>query len=170
MPSSIGCLTKLTALTLRFCINLMCLPSTICSLKLLNYLDLYGCIKFNNLLVNIGNLKGLKWLDLCWTDIKEVPSSTVLLKNLEHLHISEWKLSKFYFMPVTPATMARLWNFLPRSPLLSLSLYYSLPTSPVPMGLLFPSLSGLQSLTNLGLSDCNLLSIPNDIGYLSSLV
>ena len=66
--------------------------------------------------------------------------------------------------------MARLWNFLPRSPLLSLSLYYSLPISHVPMGLLFASLSGLQSLTNLGLSDCNILSIPDDIGCLSSLV
>ena len=102
--------------------------------------------------------------------MKEVPSSIVLLKNLERLHISEWKLSEFYLMPVSLATMAPLWNFLPRSLLLSLSLYYSLPTSPVPMGFSFPSLSGLHSLTNLGLSDCNLLSIPNDIGCLSSLV
>ncbi|KAL4607616.1 hypothetical protein ACB092_09G188500 [Castanea dentata] len=170
IPSSIGCLTKLTALTLRFCINLVRLPSTICSLKLLNFLDLCGCIKFNNLPVNIGNLKCLKWLDLCWTDIKEVPSSIVLLKKLKLLHISQWKLSEFYCMPVTPAKMARFWNFLPRSPLLSLSLYCSLPTSPGPMGLLFPSLSGLQSLTNLGLIECNLLSIHNDIGCLSSLV
>ncbi|XP_050245473.1 TMV resistance protein N-like [Quercus robur] len=170
MPSSIGCLTNLTALTLRFCLNLVRLPSTICSLKLLTYLDLYGCIKFNNLPVNIGNMKGLKWLDLCWTDIKEVPSSIALLKNLEHLYISKWKLSEFYFMPVTLATMAPLWSSLPRSPLLSLSLHHSLSTSPVPMGFLFPSLSGLQSLTNLVLSDCNLLSISNDIGCLSSLV
>ncbi|XP_050245499.1 disease resistance protein RPV1-like isoform X1 [Quercus robur] len=170
MPSSIGCLTNLTALTLRFCLNLVRLPSTICSLKLLNSLDLYGCIKFNNLPVNIGNMKGLKWLDLCWTDIKEVPSSIALLKSLEHLYISKWKLSEFYFMPVTLATMAPLWSSLPRSPLLSLSLHHSLSTSPVPMGFLFPSLSGLQSLTNLGLSDCNLLSISNDIGCLSSLV
>ena len=63
MPSSIGCLTNLTALTLRFCLNLVHLPSTICSLKLLNYLDLHGCIKFNNLPVNMGNMKGLKRLD-----------------------------------------------------------------------------------------------------------
>ena len=123
MPS-FGCLTNLTALTLRFCINLMRLPSTICSLKLLNSLDLYGCIKFNNLRVNIGNMKGLKLLDLCWTDKKEVHSSIVLLKNLEHLHISEWKLSEFYFMPVTLVSMAPLWNFLSRGLLLSLSLYF----------------------------------------------
>ncbi|XP_050245513.1 TMV resistance protein N-like isoform X4 [Quercus robur] len=170
LPSSIGGLIGLTSLTLRGCENLVCLPSTICSLKLLNSLDLYGCIKFNNLPVNIGNMKGLKWLDLCWTDIKEVPSSIALLKSLEHLYISKWKLSEFYFMPVTLATMAPLWSSLPRSPLLSLSLHHSLSTSPVPMGFLFPSLSGLQSLTNLGLSDCNLLSISNDIGCLSSLV
>ena len=41
--------------------------------------------------------------------------------------------------------------------------------SPQPLQLLLPSLSGLQSLTYLHLSDCSLLSIPNDIGCLSSL-
>ncbi|XP_065638910.1 disease resistance protein RPV1-like [Quercus suber] len=42
----------------------------------------------------------------------------------------------------------------------------SLPTNPHP---LLPSLLGLQSLTYLHFSDCNLWSIPNDIGCLSSL-
>ena len=48
-------------------------------------------------------------------------------------------------------------------------IYYSLPTSPVPVGLPLPSLSGLQSLTILHISHCDLSLIPNDIGYLSSL-
>ena len=44
------------------------------------------------------------------------------------------------------------------------------PTNKIcPLGLLLPSLSGLQSLTYLHLSDCDLLSIPNDFGCLSSL-
>ena len=80
MPSSIGCLINLTALTLRYCVNLVHLPSTICSLKLLKSLDLFGCLKFDNLSENIGNMEGLELLNLCWTAIKEVPSSIVLLK------------------------------------------------------------------------------------------
>ena len=87
LPSSIEHLTNLTLLTLRHCVNLVRLPSTICSLKLLNSLDLFGCLKFDNLPENIGNMEGLEVLNLCWTAIKEVPSSIVLLKNLKQLHI-----------------------------------------------------------------------------------
>ena len=87
LPSSIEHLTNLTLLTLRHCVNPVRLPSTICSLKLLNSLDLSGCLKFDNLLENIGNMEGLEVLNLCWTAIKEVPSSIVLLKNLKQLRI-----------------------------------------------------------------------------------
>ena len=177
LPSSIEQLTKLTSLTLRYCINLVCLPRAICSLKLLNSLDLFGCLKFENLPENIGNMEGLELFNLCWTSIKEVPSSIVLLKNLKQLHIRGWNLSEFYTrsaslecydplqtslfsLPTSPAP----WNIL-----LPSFLYYSLPTRPVPLGFLLPSLSGLQCLTYLRLSDCDLLSIPKDFGCLSSL-
>ncbi|XP_030926110.1 disease resistance-like protein CSA1 [Quercus lobata] len=177
MPSSIGCLINLTALTLRYCINLVHLPSTICSLKLLKSLDLFGCLKFDNLPENIGNMEGLELLNLCWTAIKEVPSSIVLLKKLKQLHIHGWKLSEFYSQPASPESMEPLWislSYLPTNPtmekiLLPSFIYSSLQTSPVPVGLSLPSLSGLQSLTNLNLSHCDLWSIPNDIGCLSSL-
>ncbi|XP_030927760.1 TMV resistance protein N-like [Quercus lobata] len=145
LPSSIERLTNLTKLTLKYCINLVCLPSTICSLKLLNSLDLFGCLNFNNLPENIGNIIGLEVLNLCWTAMKEFPSSIVLLKNLKQLHICGWKLSEFYSQPASLELMDPLRT----------SLFF-LPTS-------------LQSLTYLYLSDCNLSSIPNDIGCLSSL-
>ncbi|XP_050263224.1 TMV resistance protein N-like isoform X2 [Quercus robur] len=177
LPSSIVHLRELTSLTLRYCINLVHLSSTICSLKLLNSLDLFGCLKLDNLPEEIGNMQLLELLNLSWTAIKEVPSSIVRLKNLKQLHIRGWKLSEFYARPASPE-----WNdplqtalfSLPTSPapwniLLPSFLYYSLPTRPVPLGLLLPSLSGLQSLTYLHLSDCDLLSIPNDFGCLSSL-
>ena len=48
-------------------------------------------------------------------------------------------------------------------------IYSSLQTSLASLGLSLPSLSGLQSLTDLYLSHCDLSSIPNDIGCLSSL-
>ncbi|KAK9988861.1 hypothetical protein SO802_029100 [Lithocarpus litseifolius] len=177
LPSSIVHLRELTSLTLRYCINLVCLSSTICGLKLLNSLDLFGCLKLDNLPEEIGNMQRLELLNLSWTAIKEVPSSIVRLKNLKELHIRGWKLSEFYARPASPEwndpLQAALFS-LPTSPapwsiLLPSFLYYSLPTRPVPLGLLLPSLSGLQSLTYLHLSDCDLLSIPNDFGCLSSL-
>ncbi|XP_050257400.1 disease resistance protein RPV1-like isoform X21 [Quercus robur] len=176
MPSSIGRLTDLTALTLRFCMNLVRLPSTICSWKSLESLDLLGCLKFKNLPKNIGNMKDLEVLNLCWTSIIEFPSSIVLLKNLKHLYIRGWKLSEFYSQSASLELMDPLWNLpfsQPTSPQecigLPSFLYSSLPTSPVLVGLLLPSLSGLHSLTYLCINDCDLLSIPDDIGCLSSL-
>ena len=88
MPSSIGCLTNLTTLTLRFCMNLVHLPSTICSLKFLDSVDLFRCLKFDNLPENIGNMEGLKLLNLCWTAIKEIPSSIGCLSSLKCLYLS----------------------------------------------------------------------------------
>ena len=178
LPSLIECLTNLTLLTLRYCINLVHLPSTICSLKLLNSLDLFGCLKFDTLPENIGNMEGLEVLDLGWTSIKELPSSSVLQKNLKQLHIRGWKLSEFYSLPASPECMEPLWIslfYLPTSPtteriLLPSFIYSSLQASPAPVGLSLPSLSGLQSLMYLCLSHCDLSSIPNDIGCLSSLL
>nr|POF02620.1 isoform 1 of protein suppressor of npr1-1, constitutive 1 [Quercus suber] len=149
MSLSIGCLTNLTALTLRYCINLVHLPSTICRLKLLKSLDLFGCLKFDNLPEIVGNMGGLELLNLCWTAVKEVPSSIVLLKNLKLLHIHGWKLSEFYSQPASPESMEPLWislSYLPTSPtmeriLLPSFIYSSLQTSPVPVGLSLPSLS-----------------------------
>ena len=93
---------------------------------------------------NLGNAKSLELLNLSGTAIKEVPSSIHLLKNLKELNVhgcNKW----------------------------ALSLFYSMPSSYVPVGQLLPSLSGLHSLRNLDLSDCDLSSIPNEIGCLSSL-
>ncbi|GMY19118.1 TMV resistance protein N-like isoform X1 [Fagus crenata] len=143
LPSSIEGLTSLRYLSLRNCKNLVCLPSTICNLKSLRNLDLSGCSKFDNLPENLWNLKCMKHLDLSETTIKEVPSSFVLLKNLEELLICGCKgaLSSFCYMP----------------------------PSQVLVSVLFASLSGLHSLRLLDFSDCNIWAIPNDIGCLYSL-
>ncbi|XP_030971320.1 TMV resistance protein N-like isoform X2 [Quercus lobata] len=143
LPSSIEYSTNLNFLILKDCKNLVRLPNTICSLKLLNYLDLSGCSKFDNLPENLGNVEGLELLNLSGTAIKEIPSSIVQLKNLKELHIHRWKGTLFSFD--------------------------SMLTSHVLEGLLLPSLSGLHSLRYLDLCDCDMLSIPNDIGCLSSL-
>ena len=103
-------------------------------------LDLYGCSKLDELPKNLGNLEGLRQLILSGTTIKNVPSSLVLLENLDELDFNK------------PA-----YSFDPNS------------TSHGLVGLTLPSLSGLTSLRALKLRDCNIWEIPNDIGCLSSL-
>ncbi|KAL4597629.1 hypothetical protein ACB092_11G002900 [Castanea dentata] len=171
LPSSIERLTGLTSLTLRYCENLVSLPNTICNLKLLKSLDLFGCLKFRNLPKNIGNVKGLELLNLCWTTIEDVPSSIALLKNLKHLYICRWRSSS-YSLPTSLELLGLVFpSLISSSPvnLIISGLMSYKRGSWQHLQLLLPSLSGLQSLTYLHLSDCSLLSIPNDIGCLSSL-
>ncbi|KAL4597619.1 hypothetical protein ACB092_11G002700 [Castanea dentata] len=172
-PSSIERLTGLTSLTLRYCENLVSLPNTICNLKLLKSLDLFGCLKFRNLPKNLGNVKGLELLNLCWTAIEDVPSSIALLKNLKHLYICRWKSFESYSLPTSLELLGLVFPSLISSshvkPIISRRKMSSKCGSWQPLRLLSPSLSGLQSLTYLHLSDCSLQSIPNDIGCLSSL-
>ena len=148
----------------------MSLPNTICNLKLLKSLDLFGCLKFCNLPKNIGNVKGLELLNLCWTAIRDVPSSIALLKNLKHLYICRWKSSESYSLPRSLELLGLVFPSLISTsdvnPLISTS---DVNPKTSAHQLLLLSLSGLQSLTYLHLSDLNLLSIPNDIGCLSSL-
>ena len=173
LPSSIERLTNLTSLTLRYCMNLVRLPNTICGLKLLNSIDLFGCLKFGNLPKNIGNVKGLELLNLCWTAITEVPSSIGLLKNLKHLYICRWQSFESYSLPTSLELMGLVLSSLISTshvkPIIlhqTSSEYVSMQRVTQP---LLPSLLGIQSLTYLHLSDLSLLSIPDDIGCLSSL-
>ena len=91
LPSSIGCLTNLTVLTLKDCKNLVRLLDVIWSLKLGNSLDLSGCSKFDNLLENLRNVKGLEKIDLSETTIKELPSSIEHLTYLTVLTLKDCK-------------------------------------------------------------------------------
>uniref|UniRef100_A0A2N9HIH6 TIR domain-containing protein n=1 Tax=Fagus sylvatica TaxID=28930 RepID=A0A2N9HIH6_FAGSY len=131
LPSSIGHLTSLTYLKIKECKDLLCLPSTICNLKSLQSLDLSGCSKLENLPENIGNVKGLKTLKLSGTTIKNVPSSIVLLENLEELHFKK------------PA-----YSFDPNS------------TSHGLVGLTLPSLSDIPSTTyHVNVNNCTSITL-----------
>ena len=175
LSSSIECLTDLTSLILRYCENLLSLPNTICSLKLLKSLDLFGCLTFHNLPKNIGNVKSLELLNLCWTDIRDVPSSVALLKNLKYLYIYICKSTEFYSLPKSLELMGLVFPSLISRTTSHRMTFLLNQSSPkfvsmlkVPQPLL-PSFLGLQSLTYLHLSDFDLTSISNDIGCLSSL-
>ena len=143
------CLSK-TAI--KDCKNLSSLPIAICSLMSLKTLNLSGCSKLDGLLENLGKIEGLEVLDLSGTAITSLPSSIVHLKNLKVLSLSKC---------VGPSSKS--FNKLTWFPLMQTR------RSPDPMGMLERSLIGLCSLTTLDLSYCNVQTIPNVLGCLSSL-
>ncbi|XP_059628661.1 TMV resistance protein N-like isoform X2 [Cornus florida] len=150
LPSSIEHLTSLTLMDLSECKYLTSLPRTICRLSCLKTLTLSGCSKLEELPEDLGNIKSLEEFHASKTAIKQLPSSINHLEGLKVLSLSGCKgtISQSFFSS---------W-FLPRKREDS-------------MCLVLPSLTGLYSLTELDLSDCNLSQegIPSDLGSLSSL-
>ncbi|XP_050253437.1 disease resistance protein RPV1-like [Quercus robur] len=151
LPLSMKHLTGLIKLDLRDCKSLSSLPNACCSLMSLKVLTLSGCSKLDELPENLGNLKGLEELDVSGTAIKGLPKSINLLKNL--------RIMSFHGCEgPSPKSSNKLLGF----PLMS--------RSADPMGMLVHNLSGLCSLIELDLSYCNLQTIPDVIGCLSSLL
>ena len=80
-------LTNLTKLDLRECKNLSSLPNAVCSLMSLKTLNLSGCSRIDKLPENLGNVEGLEVLNVSGTGIRGLPSSIILLKNLQNLSL-----------------------------------------------------------------------------------
>ncbi|XP_024168471.2 disease resistance protein RPV1 isoform X2 [Rosa chinensis] len=152
LPSSIGMLERLTVLNLKDCKNLVRLPSSVGGLKSLKDLNLSGCSKLDKLPDELGHVACLEKLDVSGSSIRELPSSIGLLKNLKEFCLAGCK-----------AESPKSWNMIPFQLLRK--------RSHIPAGLSLPCLSGLHSLTQLNLSDCNLSeeAMPSDFGCLSSL-
>ena len=148
LPFSAEYLTGLIRLDLRNCKNLISLPNAYCCLISLKILNLSGCSKLNELPKNLGNIKGLEELDISGTTITNLPSSVVHLKNLRVLSLRG-----------CVGLLSKSSNMLLSFPLMQ-------PRSNLD---LMGMLQGLCSLTNLNLSYCNLQTIPNVLGCLSSL-
>ena len=131
----------------------MRLPSSFWKLKSIEILYLSGCSKFDELPEDLGDLESLTVLHADDTAIRQVPSTIVKLKNLKDLSLCGCKGSTSATFP------SRLMSwFLPRK-------------STNPPNLLPPSFHGLNRLTSLSLSDCNLSddALPRDLGSLPSL-
>ncbi|KAK9270577.1 hypothetical protein L1049_026158 [Liquidambar formosana] len=153
LPSSISHLKRLVLLNLENCKNLVSLPSSICELRSLETLTLSSCPKLDKLPENWGSMQNLVDLHLDKTAISQLPSTIVLLKDLQILSLRGCKGSP-----------SNSWK--------SIFSSWSLPIKiPCSRGLSLPSFSGLCSLKSLDLSDCNLLegAILSDIASLSSL-
>ncbi|KAM5549906.1 disease resistance protein RUN1-like [Rosa sericea] len=149
----IGELERLTVLHLKDCNNLVGLPSSVGGLKSLKYLNLSGCSKLRKLPDELGHVSCLEVLDLSRTGMTEVPSFIVLLKNLKRLSLAGCNLH----------LSSTLWN-----------VFYQFwrrrnQSNHIPVGLSLSRLSGLHSLTELNLSECNLSELPSEFGCLSSL-
>ncbi|KAM5549953.1 disease resistance protein RUN1-like [Rosa sericea] len=145
-------LERLTVLNLKDCKNLVRLPSSVGGLKSLKDLNLSGCSKLEKLPDELGDVACLEKLDVSGSGIREVPSCIGLLKNLKEFSLAGCK-----------AESPKSWNMIPFK--------FLRKRSHIPAGLSLPCLSGLHSLTQLNLSDCNLSeeAMPSDFGCLSSL-
>ncbi|XP_052292560.1 disease resistance protein RUN1-like isoform X2 [Citrus sinensis] len=85
LPSSIECLSRLSALYLDNCKRLKSLPSSLCKLNSLNFIYLRWCSSLKSLPDELGNLEALDSLIAEGTAIREVPLSIVGLNNFDGL-------------------------------------------------------------------------------------
>ena len=151
---NMSCLSELclSETTIKDFKDLSSLPIAICSLMSLKILNLSGCSKLDELPENLGKIEGLEELDVSGTAITDLPSSIVHLKNLKVLSLSGCK-----------GLSSKSFNKLTRFPLMQPR------RSPDPMGMIERYLIGFCPLTELDLSYCNVQTIPNVLGCLSSL-
>ncbi|TQE04836.1 hypothetical protein C1H46_009550 [Malus baccata] len=153
---SIGHLEKLSLVNLTGCKNLISLPGDFYKSKSVQTLVLNNCWQFSELPEDLGKMISLRVLKASATAIRQVPCSTVRLKNLTHLSLARVQ-SKFplHF----PDSLQGLDSL--RSLDLSENDFHTL-----------PSLSGLSKLESLRLSKCsNLHTLPSlsDLSKLESL-
>ncbi|KAL3369882.1 hypothetical protein AABB24_007094, partial [Solanum stoloniferum] len=153
LPESIENFSGVTLINLSNCKDLENLPSSIFRLKCLRTLDLSGCSRLEKLSDDLGLLVGLKELHCDDTTIRTMPSSISQLKNLKHLSLRGCK----------NGLGLQVWSSLILSRLFG--------KGHNSMGLVFPNLSGLCSLTKLDISDCNISDgrILTNLGFLPSL-
>ncbi|XP_039059060.1 TMV resistance protein N-like [Hibiscus syriacus] len=151
LPTKIG-IESLETLILKDCRNLISLPRSIGGCKCLKSLDLSGCYKVENLPENLQQVELLEELDLSETAIAKPPSFIFQLKNLKVLSLNRLKGPSSKLGP----NLTSLFQVFQRIESVPLMLH---------------SLSGLRSLRELKLRNCNLHDgdIPSDISCLSSL-
>ncbi|XP_031261121.1 TMV resistance protein N-like [Pistacia vera] len=152
LPFPVEHLKGIVLLSMEDCKNLVTLPTNINDLKSLKTLSISGCSKLENVPENLGQVENLEKLDVSGTAIRRPTSSIFSMKNLKELSFRGCKgpPSNSWYLPFPFNLMSGRRS----DPIITLKL---------------PSLSGLPSLTNLDLSDCNLEEIPSEVGNLVSL-
>jgi Leucine-rich repeat (LRR) protein len=150
---SIGDLNKLVFVNLEGCRSLQSLPKSFYRLKYLQTLILSGCSRLDNLAEELGEMESLTTFLADNTAIRQVPRTIVRLKNLKYLSLCGCR------GPPSKSLFSLFWSWI--FPM----------KSPKSVGLLPASLQGLNSLSELNLSHCNLTddAIPKDLGSLCAL-
>ncbi|CAN6564349.1 unnamed protein product [Malus baccata var. baccata] len=92
---SIGHLKKLSLVNLTACCNLISLPGDFYESKSVRTLVLNYCSQFSELSEDLGKMISLRVLKASGTAIRQVPHSTVRLKNLTHLSLMGGWTSRF---------------------------------------------------------------------------
>ncbi|KAH1084184.1 hypothetical protein J1N35_023945 [Gossypium stocksii] len=153
LPTKIG-MESLETLILSGCSSLVRFPEIDGKMECLKTLDLSGCYRVENLSENLQQAKFLEKLDLSETAITEPPSFICQFKNLKALFFNGRKGPSYKLLPNLPSLFKVIQG-----------------RRTNPMAGMLPFLSGLSSLRELELRDCNLCEgdIPPDISGLSSL-
>ncbi|KAL5845582.1 hypothetical protein ACOSQ3_009106 [Xanthoceras sorbifolium] len=158
VPSSIEGLTKLIRLSLQNCTRLKRVSSSIFKLESLEFLFLRGCSKLDDLPEVLETRGGLLYLDLDGTAVKELHASIELLPQLSNLFIGYCK-----YVESLPNSICNMKS------LLNLDLSGCSGVDKMLDDLPLSSSSGLCSLMQLGLSACNLSTLPSALSCLSFL-
>ncbi|KAM3012895.1 hypothetical protein FF2_025824 [Malus domestica] len=142
---SIGQLQKLSLVNLKECEKLSSLPRDFYKLKSVETLLLNDCLEFKELHEDLCEMKSLRILEADDTAIRQIPSSTVRLKNLTLLSLAGVKLAH----DAIPQDLGSLIS-LQVLDLRGNDFH------------ILPSLSGLTKLETLRLTGCfNLRTIPD---------
>ncbi|KAJ8899625.1 hypothetical protein K2173_018599 [Erythroxylum novogranatense] len=170
--SSIELLSALKLLEMSYCSELESLPSNFFNkLTSLSTLYLRGCRRLKKLPEISENMYSLEELYLSETGIEEIPSSIGNLKGLKHLNMHNCR--KLALLPKSfsdLASLGRLFlgiDLVPKGNKCELREarhphlvdHHSLPLL----------LEGISCLRNLSLYNCNLVELPEDLSFISSL-
>ncbi|TYI03635.1 hypothetical protein ES332_A11G353600v1 [Gossypium tomentosum] len=153
LPTKIR-MESLETLILSGCSNLIRFPEIDGKMEHLKTLDLSSCYKIEYLPVNLQQVEFLEELDLSETSITEPLPFIFLLKNIKILSFNGRKGPSYKSRPNLPSLFKVIQG------------RWMNPIAPM-----LPLLSGLNSLRELKLRDCNLCEgdIPRDTSGLSSL-
>ncbi|CAN6564350.1 unnamed protein product [Malus baccata var. baccata] len=148
---SIGHLKKLSLVNLKGCKNLISLPGDFYKSKSVQTLVLDECCEFSELPEDLGNMISLRVLKASDTAIRQVPRSTVRLKNLTHLSLEVMQSKLPLQFPDSLHGLDSVRN---------LDFSWCIISDDA-----LPSLSGLSNLESLRFSNCiSLHTLPNFSG------
>ncbi|XP_057863882.2 disease resistance protein TAO1 isoform X1 [Cryptomeria japonica] len=177
LPNSIGCLKELKKIVIKGG-NVRSLPEEFCLLQLLEHLELLSCGMLSSLPSKFGDLTNLRYLDLSrCMNLRRLPVSFKNLMLLQHLNLQmcrELILMSDDFQNITKLEFLRLSECkqleeLPSHITNQASLRELYLDGVVSLNELPIKIGQLSKLRKVKIRSELLISLPNSLGYLSSL-